>query len=146
MDISVLISRTQLGLSPLQLEDLSSGYEVVSIGPGGRVMRLQHATSAASDGAVLTQATAGLESARLTIRVWGEDPGEVLERLVTLERALNQWSYAITVSIDGTSETWRCHPANYARGLSGTYSAAALAGCWQELTAEIPRQPRRYAY
>ena len=146
MNVSVLISRVALGHAPLELEAPEDGYEVISIGPGARVMSLRHATSPVSDGAILVGATAGLETGRLTVRVSGSDADEILTRLADLERALNQWAYTVTVEIDDHTETWRCQPANYQRGLSGTYDAAALKGGWQELTAEIPRAPRRNAY
>ena len=146
MNVSVLISREALGLAPLQVEAPSAGYEVISIGPGARIMSLRHATSPVSDGAVLVGATAGLETGRLVVRVSGSTTSEILTRLDALEKALNQWAYTITVTIDTHAETWRCQPANYQRGLSGTYDAAALSGGWQELTAEIPRAPRRNAY
>lgn len=146
MNLSVLISREALGLAPLQLEAPADGYEVISIGPGARVMNLRHATSPVSDGAVLVGATAGLETGRIVIRVSGSSVDAITDRLLALEKALNQWAYTITVAIGNDTETWRCQPANYSRGLSGTYDAAALAGGWQNLTAEIPRAPRRNAY
>ena len=146
MNVSVLISREALGLAPLQVEAPTGGYEVIAIGPGARVMSLRHATSPVSDGAVLVGATAGLETGRLTVRVSGSTTSEILSRMDALEKALNQWAYTVTVTIDGHTETWRCQPANHSRGLSGSYDAAALMGGWQELTAEIPRAPRRNAY
>ena len=33
-----------------------------------------------------------------------------------LAEALDQWSYPVTVTVDGASRTWQAGPANYSRG------------------------------
>jgi hypothetical protein len=146
MSLSILVSRTLLNQQPLQLNSTTNGLAVVSFGPGVRTMRLEHATSPVTDGSVLTNATADLQTARLTVRAYGTDTKTILDRLATVENALNQWSYTITVTMGTYTESWVCQPANHARGASGSYQADTLTGGWQDLNADIPRQPANLVY
>ena len=146
MSLSITVSRTLLGLQPLELNSTTNGLAVVTFGPGVRTMRLERATSPVTDGSVLTNATADMQMARMVIRAYGTDRKTILDRLATVENALNQWSYTITVTMGSYTESYICQPANHARGASGVYQADTLNGGWQDLNADIPRQPANLAY
>lgn len=149
--ISVVISRTLLGLDPLEVENPSAGYQVLFFGEGSRVQRNTFAASPVSDGAVLTGSTADLQYAPLSVRCWDVAGGnKCLENIVALERALNQWSFTITSTLTNdagsTVDVYSCFAANHSRGVSGVYEANSYKGGWQDFRAEIPRQPNGYSY
>jgi hypothetical protein len=147
MTVSVIVSRTMLGLEPLELEASIFGFEIVELGPGARTMKLKRAVSPVSDGNVLVGATADAGIARLRVRCFGEEVATVFSKVAEVEAAFNQWSYTMTVTIEGAVEVWRCQPANHARGVAGTYDAGRLlVGHMQDVTLDIPRQPIGYAY
>lgn len=145
MTFGIQITRQSLSLTNLQLNDPNQGLQIVSFGPGSRIMRLEHARSPVSDGSILTGSTADLQIAFLTVRCYGSNENQIIQRLETIERALNQWSYDIYVNLGANQEIWKCQPANHARGLSGVYQAETLKVGWQDITAEIPRQPSAYS-
>lgn len=146
MALSVVVSRDLLDKSPLELNARSSGREVVTVGPGSRHMLLQQAKSPVMDGAVLTGVTADMQNATVVVRCYGTTPTQLLNRVRAVEEAFNQFTYEVTVSIDGSVETWTCYPADHARGASGVYEAARLRGGWQDVAFDVPRLPTSYGY
>lgn len=146
MILGMTISRGLISLDSLELEDPAGGLTIMSFGPGPRTMRLEHATSPVSDGAILTGAVADLDHAFLVLRVFGADADTVLTKVEEVEAAFNQWWYMLTVTMDDREETWYCQPANTSRGASGVYNAAELMGGWQDLTLTIPKQPFSVTY
>ena len=145
-----LVSRVRLPGSPeplnLNQADGQAGMEVVSVSAGQRVLNLVQATSPVTDGAVLVQAQAGLQTSSLVVRCWGT-PAEILASFAEIEAAFSQYSYTVTVMLDEetTLETWYCQPANISRGESGTWDPNKLAAGWQDLYLDIPRQPDAHA-
>ena len=127
----------------VELDSVADGRKVVSISPGDRSMVLNEVTSPVMNGSVITSAVTERQTANIVVRCFGT-PSEVLSALDDLEVLFSQLVYTVTVDVSGKSETWVCGPANAVRGQQGTYDGPQLAGGWQDIVFEIPRQPANY--
>ena len=138
------VTRARLGLSTLYLNggDGQTGIAVVEFGPGRRQVNRVQAASPVSDGAVLVGATAGLQTARLRLRVYGDVAG-VAGLVVEVSEAFAQFEYTFTAATDGgvSLADWVCQPADVSVGASGIWESGALSGGWQDIDLDVPRQP-----
>lgn len=141
------VTRARLGLPVLQLNtgNGETGISVVEFGPGRRTMNRIQASSPVSDGSVLVAATAGLQTARLRLRLYGT-ASQVAGLVDDVQEAFNQFVYTFTATLSGGAvlADWVCQPADVSVGESGVWQAGELSGGWQDVDLDVPRQPDFY--
>lgn len=117
MSRSLLISRTDLSLSPLQLWNPPT-YRILgdSFGPGAQVLRRTFTESQWVPGRFLRAAVADMQIAPLTLQVGGTSGSDLATNLAAVIAAFEQWSYTLTAVHDGLSFSWTCEAADYAPG------------------------------
>lgn len=142
LNVTASVTRAELSLSPLSLE-VPNVYSIIreSLGPGSTGWRRQTATSAYVHGEVLVGAVKSITMASLGVRVYGNSMSVMVSRLNDLIRAFEQFTYDLTVTIDGSTFTWRCQPADYSVGDNGNFQDHHLRAQQQEVHFSIPRHP-----
>lgn len=140
LTITGTITRTELALADLAFQD-AGVYQVVSAGPGALGWRREVATSPYVHGETLVSAVKDVGRAPLVVRALGTSASQLDTRIAALVRAFEQFSYSITLTIDGVVKTWTCEPADYAPGDSGTLDKFGLMAKMQEIHFDIPRHP-----
>lgn len=115
--LTITIDRTGLALDPLIIGDSPDGSGVgLWIPAGGYVSpdftaRLTYAPdSAYVAGRALLAATLEAATLPLVIIVEGSSQADMAARKAELAAALFQFSYTVTVDLDGNSETWSADP------------------------------------
>lgn len=131
-------------LSDLSLH-VDGSYEIVAAGPGAMSWRTVYVEAPYVDGSFLVAAAKGLVRAPLTIRVYGSSHTDLRNKIDALLRAFEQFSYQLTITIDGQSSTWDCMPADYAAQGTGEWDGDRLRQLHQDYTFQIPRQPNALA-
>lgn len=135
------ISRTELALANLALEDEANGYEIVSLGPGALSWRRETVRSPYVHGETLVTAVKDLSIAPMTVRVKASSAATLDTRLDALLDAFAQFEYSIGVTIDGVSKIWTCQPADLSVGDGGEFNKYQLMAKMYEVTLSIPRHP-----
>lgn len=121
-------------------------YEVAGLGPGVLVWDKQTVRSRWVHGDFLVSATKRSSHAPLRIRVLGSSAPELDTRTRSLLDVFDQWSYDLTLTVDGVVHKWRCQPADYSptpdeNRPAGEYGMPSL-GVFQHLyTFIVPRSP-----
>lgn len=131
-------------LAALALENAGS-YRIVSVGPGGTSWRREFVDSPDVDGAFLVAAAKGLTTAPLVIRVYSTSRTDQNNKVDALLRAFEQFSYQLTITIDGQAQTWDCMPADVAAMRSGEWDPIRIRARQQDYAFQIPRQPNALA-
>lgn len=131
-------------LSALALEDVGN-YRIVSAGPGATSWRLQYVESPDVDGAFLVAAAKAITVAPLVIRAYGTSRTDLNNNVDALLRAFEQFSYQLTLTIDGQAQTWDCMPANVAASGTGEWDKERMFALSQNYQLQIPRQPNALA-
>lgn len=136
--VSVSVSRTELSLSALDIS--AAPFEVLEgLDAGVVTWRREYARSPDVHGAVLISAVKDLvEGGRLEVDVSGASQAAVRTNVATLLAAFSQWSYTLQVSLDGTTWSWACMPADYSVGV---VDAATVFGLVCPVRLVFPRQP-----
>jgi hypothetical protein len=142
--INLQITRTELGLGNLELEDPANGYQVVSFGPGATSWRRDTVNSPYVHGSTLINAVMDLQIAPLVVRVKGVTATQKESRLGVLIDALSQFLYGIGSIIDGVSYVWICQPADYSIGDGGEFNKFHEKNLMTEVVFMIPRNPVPY--
>lgn len=140
--ISASITRSELLLAPLSLE-VPGQYQIMrsTLGPGAISWRRQTASSPFVHGQVLVNAVKDVATSTLGVRVIGGSASSLWSRIDTLLRAFEQFSFDLTVALDGQTFTWRCQAADYSVGESGVFQDFHLRSLQQEVQFSIPRHP-----
>lgn len=135
----IAVSRTSLGLVPLVAVDTSatSGAVVIGWNFGGVDPQNEWAESADIPGASLARTHEAVLPLALDLRLYGASQAAVRALYVTWKQALAQFSYTITETYTGGSNTYDCSPATLSPGLIGHQ----LGRGSMTLGASIPRQP-----
>lgn len=110
--ITASIDRTSLSLSPLSIND-GTAYKIVSAGPGETTWRRESIRSPFTDGEYLIQALKETSSVSLLVKVKGSSFAVLETNLDTLLRAMEQFEFQFTLTIEGMDSTWTCQPADY---------------------------------
>ena len=135
------VTRTELALADLDLNDKTT-YGVMAAGPGAKSWRRQTAESPFMHGRALVGAVLDTEVAPLRIRVKGSTDSVLNTNLNALLRAFEQFTYDLTLTIEGVTYTWRCEPADYTIGDRGGEINTFVRLANQEwVSFEIPRNP-----
>lgn len=141
LSLDVAITRTELALADLLIQDPANGYEVVRLGPGSRSWRKETVKNAYVHGDTLVNAVLDVQVAPMTIRVSGLTLATANSRLETLLDAFSQFSYSLGVIIDGETWVWVCQPADASVGEGGSFNKFHTMAHMYEVTLSIPRNP-----
>lgn len=107
MDLSVIITRTELSLADLELN--AAPYTVVGDGiePGQTELERHQATSPFVDGTYTISSKRNQPSMVITLDVRGDTTAEINTNVDTLVNAFDQDVFEVAVTIDGQSFRWR---------------------------------------
>lgn len=119
MNVVGFITRPELGLADLVIS--SGAYRIVSEGAdfGPVTWRKQEATSIFMHGSIPVYQVKSGTVINLGVRVLGSSQSQLAANIDTLIKAVSQWTYNLSLSLEGTSYTWTCYSADYAVGGSG---------------------------
>lgn len=141
-DLTVVASltRTELSLAGLNLEDPGT-YRVVTAGPGGVSWVRRFVESPYMHGRTLIDARKDQISVPLAVRVYAASLTQLETRAATLLRAFEQFTYHLSISIDGAAHEYVCEVADYTVDDEGTWDKYALMAHEQTYKFVIPRSP-----
>lgn len=140
--LSVLVGRSSLSLSDLELNNSTSTNLVIKINGGVDTPIIDMHKSKLSNGILVSNVTRDIKTARLVVRVYGADVSTVFANLAILKAAFSQWSYTVTVTFGSSVQVWNCLPATISYGTSNSdYDSGHLRGGFQEVFLDMPRQP-----
>ena len=112
---SVSIDRTSLSLSALVIDTDGFGTYYVDAAGLGRVGRTWRETTAAAspfvDGVLVTDSVLDDAALALVVRVQAADTAALDTAVTALEAALSQFTYPVTVVMDGVTKVWTARPA-----------------------------------
>lgn len=135
--LSIVVSRTLLGLSPLEIA-FGPVYYVAPGSFGSAVAwNRQQATSPWLDGAVTTQRSRQMVTEQLVVEVKGSTYATVRTAMTALIEALIQDNFTVTITVEGSETVWNCEAADYAE----KWETARMVGHQGQVTCSLPRQP-----
>lgn len=136
------VTRTELALGDLALEE-EGVYKLMrdAVGPGDGSWRREVSKSAYVHGETLVGAVKDVMTAQLGVRVLASSISLLQTRVSTLLTAFSQFSYNLTITLDGSTWQWKCEPADYAIGDGGVFQDLHLLAYQQEVRLNIPRHP-----
>jgi len=136
---SVSVSRSSLGLVPLVASGttVTSGAVLIDWQPGGVTPVNEYAESSWLPGASLARSRQDMTNIAMTLRLYASSESTVRALLTTWQQALAQFSYTITETWSGGSNTYTCCPAT----LTPDYVGYMLPRGTLIVSASIPRQP-----
>lgn len=142
-DISLAysVTRTELALADLLLQDPAAGYEVVRMGPGSRAWRRETIKSAYVHGETQVSAVLDIQTAPLVLRIKGATHSQADTRLDAVIDAFSQFVYYVGVIIDGVTWVWECFPADIGIDEGGEIGKFHWMAKMFEVTLSIPRNP-----
>lgn len=140
--ISLSISRDALTVpaTPLTIADSGSGtYVLSSFEPGMRMRDNAIAKSRWIDGGSLVSTRVDVATMDMVVRINAASTTAVLTAADTLDDALSQFGYTITLTVSGSVSTtaYTCMPAT----TSLSWDPIQLRNRTALFTASIPRQP-----
>lgn len=139
--VAASITRTSLGVAPLQL-DVDGVSHVVSIAEGGVTWRRTVAEGKYQRGRALLQAVRDTTTDTVVLRVYGATGTELENRVRAVIDAFSQFTYAVTFTIDGVTRTISCEPADIQTVGDDTRRKTLRYGHMRELQISIPRDPQ----
>lgn len=144
LDLTGTITRTDLGLAPLSL-DVDGLHSIVSFSQGGVTWRRTAVSGKYQAGRRLTQAQQDTVTDVLLIRVYGSSTIEVDNRAGVLMAAFAQFTYQLTVTINGLVRTAECEPADMDVVGEDSRRKGLTFANMREIQFSIPRDPRLIA-
>lgn len=138
------VTRTELGLAPLSL-DVDGTYSIVSFSEGGVTWRRTTVAGKYQRGRRLIQAQQDSVTDVLLIRVYGGSWIEVNNRVKVLRDAFSQFTYRLTVTINGLERTSECEPADMDVVGEDSRRKGLLFENMREIQFSIPRDPQLIA-
>ena len=137
LGMSVTVTRTQLGLSPLAINDHIS-YYVADTFMGGQVSWTRNqVTSPFVDGAVTVNRTRSMVTEQVVIEVLGGTQALIQANAATLISAFLQDSFLLTITVATTTYQYLCEASDFQVTWTGPRFFAKQA----QVTFSMPRQP-----
>lgn len=141
IDVAGEVSRASLGLGPLTLE--ADGLRhIVSVTEGGVTWRRTVAEGKYQRGRALLAAVRDTTTDVLVIRVYGPTATDLENRVRNLITAFSQFTYTVTLTINGVTRTIDCEPADIDTVGDDTRRKTLRYGHMRELQISIPRDPQ----
>lgn len=138
--VAASVTRAELALAALDLSQ-PGVYKVVSWGPGLVAWDRQTVRSRFVHGETLVGAVKQQASDALVVRAYGATHAQLRQRIKAVTDAFSQFSYDLTVTIEGEVSTHRCDPADYTVGEADAVQKFHLMALQQEVSLTVPRQP-----
>lgn len=131
------ISRTELGMSSLSLQDTT--YAVMNNSINGGVVQWRREVAVSPYVAGETEIGSVKDQVRsaLTIRVTAGSHAALQTAVSTLVSAFSQKSYTLTLGFDGVTYAWTCGRADYSIAFDEAMRLRSVARC----TFVLPRSP-----
>lgn len=107
MDLSVIITRTELALADLELNAYPYVVSGEGIEPGQTELERHQASSPFVDGQYTVSSKRGQPNMVITLDVRGDTTTEINTNVATLIDAFDQDLFEIAVTIDGQTFRWR---------------------------------------
>ena len=137
LGMSVAISRTLLGLAPLQINDHLSYYIAPQFLGAAVSWNRQQVTGPFHDGAVTTYRSRQMVSEQIGVEVLGESPAQLNQNVAALLAAFSQDSFTMTVAIGLQQHEYACEASDYQL----TWSGPRLVAQQLQVLFTVPRQP-----
>jgi hypothetical protein len=147
LPLSVVVTRAELSLTDLELND-HSAYEIVSIGPGGRVRRNTYNRSGNAHGGTLNNSVLDVIIRPLVVRVLATSQSQLETRTATLITAVEQSSWHLVETKNGQATTYDCMtcesitPTDSAGGQSEEWDKFQLMRFRHAYRIAVPTQPQ----
>lgn len=126
MSRSVLVSRTELGLSDLQLSQSGLYYLPDGTFGGGETAQTRVTSESPQvKGRYPSSIVEGSRTGNMSVHVVS-DIENLQAAVQAVIDAMTQFRYMLAWQFDGLSGTWQCEKADWALGLSGTLDAKFL--------------------
>lgn len=147
MQTDGVITRTELALADLAFSPVN-GYYIArdSWGPGEVTHRKTFVESPYVIGQTMVHSVKDLQTSTLRVRVKGDTQSELYTRLEALCKAFEQFSYTLTIIINGTSYTYACYTADYSIGDGGNLQDLWLRSNTQMVSFDIPHTPKQSGF
>ncbi len=139
--VSLSAQVTRAGAGALSLE-VDGVYHVVSFSEGGVTWRRTTVQGKYQRGRRLTQAQQDTVSDVLIVRCYGASWIEVNNRVAALRDAFSQFSYRLTVIIDGHRRAAECEPADLDVTGEDSRRKGLMLEHMREIQLTIPRDPQ----
>lgn len=141
---SVSIDRSSLSLAALTIAGTSgSTYFLAGEGLGSPSISRRNTYMPDNPfihGSELIGSVKEQSSLPLTVQVQASDAAGLDTALSDLYDALDQFSYSVTVTVDGVAKTWSCDPASYG-SIDGNVSVIRQSLYFELVTITIPVYP-----
>ena len=111
LTVAATITRTELGLDPLDIDD-GANYELVTAGPGARAWAREWAVSPVVHGGTQVSARLEIQNRLLVVRCKGSTATALENASKALVAAVSQSSFTLSISLDGRANTWKCFCAD----------------------------------
>ena len=142
MSRQITITRSELSLADLNLQDPANGYFVGDEWSSGGVMWQHYNASASpwvSGDRVVGQRRIGVEEI-FTVYVKASSPSGIKAKIQTITDALSQYRYTVTINWDGAAYTYQGNGAGEVR-LADTVDPLLHKAGWVALQITVPRDP-----
>lgn len=138
--ISLSITRTALGLGPLVADTPGVAWVPEDgLGDPGYRYRLEYAPSADNiNGSELYSAAIEMGELPVSIYLMGSSSADLATTKATWVAAFGQWSYQMTVTVDGVATTYLCDPV-YPRW--GGFDSGMVRARLARAEVSVPVQP-----
>lgn len=141
---SVTIDRSSLSAADLVVDTEGFGVYTVDAGGLGRVGITWRNTFASASpfvhGQLRTTAVKEESTLPLLIRVGAGTTGDLRDAVHTLEAALSQFVYQITLTVDGVARAFTAYPATIG-AVDGITKFEAVTAFYEDLTIVVPVYP-----
>lgn len=140
--VTVSIDRTSLSLSALSITDDGATYQISQDGlsrPGVTWRMAAVPNSADTHGTEYVAAAKEQTSIPLEVIVKAASSAALNTAVEALLDALSQFSFDVTVTVDGVAKTWAASPASWAPKAAA--GPAQVAQHFEVLTVSIPVYP-----
>lgn len=141
-DATATIDRAGLALPDLVVRGKGDGPYTLRAGfqiPAG-VWRRTFATAPYVHGRLLTGAVLEQAEIPMPVRAQAATPQQLHQLVVDLVEAISQFTYTLTLDLDGVVTTWSCEPADYAPG-GDVYYRAHTSDYRQHVQLTVPVYP-----
>jgi hypothetical protein len=138
LSLSVAVTRAQLGLGNLNINDHISYYCAAQFLGGSMTWNRQQISSPYMDGSVTVNRTRGVVMEPVAVEVLGSTDTALQTNMATLLAALSQDTFDLLVGIGSAQYQYLCEAADVQNaGWSGPRMIAKQA----QIVFQVPRQP-----
>lgn len=116
-------------------------YRIADLNVGGISWRRMTAKSPYQHGEFLIGAVKDAETGVISIRSYGSDVETLEANVAALLDAFSQFTYHVSVTIDGVVHEWSCEPADAAMNQDQGFDKFAQEALQQLWTFRFPRSP-----